>query len=55
MNLKCELKQVQSRKEVSGDMVYKIVLSTHNPMCLDLGKLPAETLFSVDIGKEDGG
>lgn len=53
MELKCELKSVQSKAYASGDMVYKLVLLTENPMAMDLGKLPFNTLFYVKIGVEN--
>lgn len=49
MDFNCELKQVQSKKSVSNDMVYKLILETDNPLVMDLGKLPSNTLFDVSI------
>lgn len=49
MDFNCELKQVQSKKSVSNDMVYKLILETDNPLVMDLGKLPSDTLFDVSI------
>jgi hypothetical protein len=42
--------QVKQTKK-SLDNVYQIVLETNNPMILDLGKLPPDTLFNVKIDK----
>ena len=49
MDFSAEIKQVQARKAASNDIVYKLVLETDNPMILDLGKLPSDTLFDVSV------
>lgn len=49
MKFKAELKNVGQRKSVSLDNIYKVVLETDDPAILDLGKLPADTLFEVEI------
>ena len=49
MKLICEVKSVQSRSSVSGDKVFKIILVTHEPMAMDLGKIPMENTFSVEF------
>lgn len=52
MNFKAEVKKVESKKQ-SLDMIYKITLETDNPMILDLGKLPSDTIVDVEIGLEN--
>lgn len=49
MKFAAEIKRVSQRKAASLDNVYQIVLETDNPDILDLGKLPADTLFEVEI------
>lgn len=44
-----EIKQVQSRKTPSLDLIYKIVLESDDPTLIDLGKLPADTMVKVTI------
>ena len=49
MDFKAELKQVQSRKTQSNDIVYKLVLETDNVNIMDLGKLPSDSLFEISV------
>lgn len=49
MEFTAEIKTTSSKKLASNDMEYRLVLSTDNPLILDLGKLPAETYFKVRI------
>lgn len=49
MNFKAEIIRTSQRKLASNDNQYEIVLRTENPMVLDLGKLDADTLVSVEI------
>ena len=53
MNFQAEIKQVQARKTASNDIVYKLVVETDNPMILDLGKLPSDTLFDISVTLHD--
>lgn len=48
-----EIKQVQARKTVSNDMVYKLVIETDNIQIMDLGKLPSDTLFDITVNLND--
>lgn len=48
-----EIKQVQARKTVSNDMVYKLVIETDNVQIMDLGKLPSDTLFDISVNLND--
>ena len=49
MNFKAEIIRTSQRKLASNDNQYEIVLRTDNPMILDLGKLPSDSLFDIDI------
>lgn len=49
MNFNAEIKRTSQRKSASLDNVYQLVLETDNPLILDLGKLPADTLFKITI------
>lgn len=49
MNFKAEIIRTSQRKLASNDNQYELVLRTDNPMILDLGKLPSDSLFEVDI------
>jgi hypothetical protein len=51
MEFKAELVKVAQRKK-SLDNVYQISFETDNPLILDLGKLPADTIFRVDVDLE---
>lgn len=49
MKFKAELKSTSQAKAASLDNVYKIVLITDNSDIMDLGKLPPDTIFDVEI------
>lgn len=49
MDFKAELKKTSQRKSVSNDQTYQLVFETDNPMVMDLGKLPPDTLFKLTI------
>lgn len=49
MDFQAEIKQVSASKQVSNDITYKLVLETSNPLLLDLGKLPSDTIVTVSI------
>ena len=49
MDFIAEIKRTSQRKSVSGDNVYQLVLETNNPQILDLGKLPADTIFDISV------
>jgi hypothetical protein len=53
MDFKAELKKAQVRKSASNDMVYQLVFETDDVTVLDLGKLPSETIFAVNVGVEE--
>lgn len=52
VNITAELKKTSQRKAVSNDQAYQLVFETDNPQIMDLGKLPSDTLFSLEIGIE---
>jgi hypothetical protein len=49
MDFTAEIIRTSQRKLASNDNQYEIVLRTDNPLILDLGKLPSDTLFGVSI------
>jgi hypothetical protein len=49
MDFTAEIIRTSQRKLASNDNQYELVLRTENPMILDLGKLPSETLFEISI------
>ncbi len=49
MKFQAELKKTSQKKTISNDQVYQLVLETDNPIVMDLGKLPADILFDVEI------
>lgn len=49
MKFQAEIIRTSQRKLVSNDNQYEIVFRTDDPRILDLGKLPADTLFEVLI------
>ena len=49
MKFKAELKKAELVKKTSLDNEYRVVLVTDNPQILDLGKLPYDTMFKVDM------
>lgn len=52
MKFQAEIRRTSQRKAASLDNVYQIVLETDNPMILDLGKLPSDTVVEVTIDSE---
>jgi hypothetical protein len=50
MQVKAELKKTSQRKSQSSDNIYQLVFETDNPQVMDLGKLPSDTLFNLEIG-----
>ena len=44
-----EIKQVNARKAVSLDIIYKLVLQTDDVKVLSLGALPADTMIKVTV------
>ena len=53
MEFKAEIKKTTQVKTASGDNVYKIEFATENPMILDLGKLPPDTMVEVKVDIDD--
>lgn len=53
MLFKAEIKQVQSRKLVTNDIEYKVVLTTNNPEVLSLGAISPETLVKVEVSVDE--
>lgn len=49
MDFAAEVIRTSQRKLASGDNQYEIVFRTENPMVLDLGKLPSDTLFNLAV------
>lgn len=49
MEFNAEIKKTSQRKAASMDNVYQLVLETDNPLILDLGKLPADTLLKIVV------
>jgi hypothetical protein len=49
MNFDAEIRQVQSRKLVSNDIEYKVVLTTNDPTVLALGTMSPETIVKVEV------
>lgn len=49
MDFQAEIIRTTQRKLVSNDQQYEIVFRTNNPMLLDLGKLPSDSLFDVSV------
>jgi len=49
MEFLAEIKSTKQTKKVSNDNVYTLLLETDNPMILDLGKLPADTVVKVKV------
>jgi uncharacterized protein related to proFAR isomerase len=52
MEFLAELKKVEGKGK-NLDMIYSITFETDNPMILDLGKLPKDTVFIVNISKDN--
>ena len=49
MELVAELKETKQSKRVSLDNVYTLKFETDNPLVMDLGKLPPDTVFHLII------
>lgn len=49
MQFDAEITRTSQRKLASNDNQYEVVFRTDNPLILDLGKLPSDTLFTVDV------
>lgn len=49
MDFSAEIIRTSQRELASNDNQYELVLRTENPLILDLGKLPSDTLFKVSI------
>lgn len=43
------IRKVSAKHTVVNDKVVELVLQTENPMVLDLGKIPAETLYRITV------
>ena len=52
MEFEAEVMEVKSRKTVSLDLEYRIVLRTSNPNVLSLGAIDPSTLVKVEITPE---
>ncbi len=48
MTITAELKETKQSKN-GLDNVYRVVFVTDNPMVMDLGKLPSDSIFEVEI------
>lgn len=49
MEIEAELRETKQSKRVSLDNVYTLKFETDNPLVMDLGKLPSDTVFIVTI------
>lgn len=49
MEFKAEVIRTSQRKLASNDNQYEVVLRTDNPLILDLGKLPSDTILTISI------
>lgn len=49
MQLVCEIKKTSQRKAASLDNVYQLVLETEDSQVMDLGKLPPDTLVTIEV------
>lgn len=49
MEFNAEVKKVQSRKLVSNDIEYQVVLTTNDVTALSLGALSPETMIKVSV------
>lgn len=49
MQITAELKETKQSKRVSMDNVYTLKFETDNPLVMDLGKLPPDTVFTLTI------
>ena len=53
MRFIAEIIRTSQRKLISNDNQFEVVLRTNNPMILDLGKLPSDSLFDIEVGLSD--
>jgi len=49
MDFTAEIVRTSQRKLISNDNQYELVLRTNNPMIMDLGKLPSDSVFKISI------
>ena len=49
MTFLAELKETKQYKAASSDNLYSLRLVTDNPMVMDLGKLPSDTVFEITV------
>lgn len=49
----CEVKEVKATKELSGDMVIRLILITEDVNMLDIGKFAPDTLFELTLKPSD--
>lgn len=54
MEFIAEIKRTSQRKAASLDNIYQIVLETDNPILMDLGKLPADTIVRCTLEVQSG-
>ena len=54
MKFKGEITSVSGKNTLSGDKVYKIIFTTHEPMAMDLGKLKQGTPFTAEYEVDEG-
>jgi len=52
MDFIAEIIRTSQRKLASNDNQYEVVFRTNNPMILDLGKLPSESIVKVTVDIE---
>lgn len=49
MEIIAELRETKQSKRVSLDNVYTLKFETENPLVMDLGKLPPDSVFKLSI------
>lgn len=49
MKFSAELRKTSQRKLQSNDNTYQLVFETDNPQVMDLGKLPSDTMFKLNV------
>lgn len=49
VKFKAEIRSVSSKKLISNDIEYKLVLTTEDNRIIDLAKLPSECIVDVHI------
>lgn len=54
LKFQAEVKEVNSKKNASLDVTYKVVLYTDNPAVLALGALDGDTMLNVSVEVENG-